>query len=115
MIKKTLIKSLLGLSYAVPLIAGTMGDIKPSPALPTFYVGAFGGYGAVDGGYQHDGNVAQGRLTLGVHAKDFNHVLLGAELGVQSGNTMRLNASDATIEIGGGLPVQSTLKPFVDA
>ena len=41
--------------------------------------------------------------------------MLGAELGVQSGNTMRLNASQDIIDAAGELPIQSTLKPFVDA
>ena len=115
MSKKTLVTSLFGIACSLPIIAGSMGDIKQSTPSPMFYVGAFGGYGTVDGAYGQDGNVSQGRLTLGLHAKNFDKLSLGAELGVQSGNTMRLNAGPDVIEVSGGLPIQSTLKPIVDA
>ena len=78
------------------------------------YLGAYGGYGDVSGGYKNDGQVAQGRLTLGIHAVDYNSLSFGAEVGVQSGNDMRLSASSSIISAAGGLPIQSTLKPFVD-
>jgi len=115
MIKKKLASSLLGITCSLPVMAGTMGNINQPTPSPMFYVGAFGGYGTVDGAYHQDGNVTQGRLTLGLHAKNYNKLTLGAELGVQSGNTMRLNESQDIINATGGLPAQSTLKPFVDA
>jgi opacity protein-like surface antigen len=117
MIKKNLALSLLSLSCSLPITAGTMGSIHPTsaPYSPLFYVGAFGGYGAIDGAEGQYGRFTQGRLTLGFHGIDFKNILLGAELGVQSGNSMRLSANADLIELTGGLPIQATLKPFFDA
>ena len=33
-----------------------------------FYMGAYTGYGAVDGAYSNDGQFAQGRLVFGLQA-----------------------------------------------
>lgn len=113
MIKKLFTTSLLGLSFSLPVSAGTMGNVTPMPT-SSFYLGAYGGYGTIDGGYKQDGNVTQGRLSLGWHTPLYNSLLFGAEVGVQSGNTWRLDASPELIEVAGGLPIQATLKPFVD-
>lgn len=84
-------------------------------ALPTspLYLGAYGGYGASSGAYNEDGQFAQGRLALGF-TTPVKNVGLGAEIGIQSGNTMRLNASSSLLNSTGGLPIQVTLKPLVD-
>jgi hypothetical protein len=107
---------LLGLSVSFSAAAGTMGDMQQasSPALP-LSVGAYGGYGHVAGAYKRDGNVAYGRLALGLHVRDYKLLSLGIEAGVQSGNTMRLSANQAVVNAAGGLPAQSVLKPMVDA
>ena len=42
------------------------------------------------------------------------HLHLGSELGVQSGNIMRLGASLETYDLLGGLPVQMNVKPMLD-
>lgn len=77
-------------------------------------MGAYGGYGNVSGAYKNDGQVAQGRLVLGIHAAEYRAAKFGAEVGVESGNDMRLQANAALIAATGGLPIQSTLKPLVD-
>lgn len=100
---KLIATSLLGLSYSLTSFAGTMGDIMTKPA-PLFYVGGYGGYGTVSGGYKNDGNVAQGRFALGVHAKQYRQWILGGEVAVQSGNTMRLSASPSVVNPTTGLP-----------
>lgn len=79
-----------------------------------FSVGAYGGYGFVNGAYKQDGQVALARLNLGIKAVEEQNIIFGLEAGVQSGNNMRLNASDDFIAATGGLPIQSTLKPLVD-
>ncbi len=81
---------------------------------PLLHVGAYGGYGVVNGAYKNDGQTAQARLTLGISAFTYKNLLIGAELGIQSGNTMRLKASSAIISASGDLPIQSTLKPLLD-
>lgn len=113
MLNKVIVTSLLGLSCSLPALAGTMGDMNTKPA-PLFYVGGYGGYGTVSGGYKNDGNVAQGRFALGVHAKQYRKWMLGGEVGIQSGNTMRLSASSAVVNPVTGLPPQATLKPLLD-
>jgi len=112
-LKKIIISSLIGVSSGLTVFAGTTGDIHPNSA-PLFYVGGYGGYGTVSGGYNNDGNFAQGRFTLGVHAKQYKQWMLGGEIGVQSGNTMRLAANSNVVNPALDLPPQATLKPLVD-
>lgn len=109
MIKKTI--GLFCLSCSALATAGTMGE---TPKLPAFYIGAFGGYGQIDGTLQ-GGDFSQARLSLGIRAPQaYKNVLLGAEIAVQSGNTMQLYATDEVIALAGDLPIQATLKPLLD-
>lgn len=64
--------------------------------------------------YNSDGEVAQGRFAIGAEAPKWRRVIFGGEVGIQSGNTMRLQASQSIIDSAGGLPIQTTLKPFID-
>lgn len=112
MIRKIVATSLIGLACSFPAHAGTMGETHVPCS--SFYMGAFGGYGVVEGALNDDGNVTQGRLTFGWRGPEFYNILWGAELGVQSGNTMRLSAPPALIAAAGDLPLQSVLKPFPD-
>lgn len=112
--KKTL-ATLVCLTCSLPVFAANYKGETPAPAAPTgVYMGLYGGYGDVDGAYKNDGEVTEGRFALGYQFYNYDFLGFGAEVGVQSGNTMRLSASDAVIEAGGGLPVQATLKPLVD-
>lgn len=105
-------KIMMGLIVSFCPIAAFSGAMGTTPL--QFYMGAHGGYGAMDGGYERDGYSALGRLSFGVHAKEYKQWLLGAELGVQSGNDLRLKVNSSVIDASGGLPVQATSKPFVD-
>ncbi len=78
-----------------------------------FYVGAFGGYGTISGASSQDGQFVQGRLAMGA-AKTWDRYLVGAEVGVQSGNTMHLSVSNALVLASGGLQWLATLKPLAD-
>lgn len=78
------------------------------------YMGTYGGYGVINGAYKNDGDVAFGRLTLGLHAYEYRYFLFGTELGLQSGNTMRLETNSTVTNALGGLQPQASLKPFVD-
>jgi hypothetical protein len=77
-------------------------------------VGAYGGYGNVSGAYKQDGQFTQGRFNMGISIADYKLLSVGTEIGVQSGNTMRLYPDNAFIAATGGLPVQTTLKPLLD-
>lgn len=111
MIKKMMITGLI--FFSLPVVAATTDHTQLSNDSP-FYVGAYGGYGSVSGGYQQDGNFAQGRFVMGLHTPVYQQLIVGTELGFQSGNDMRLEASSAVIDTAGGLPIQATLKPVVD-
>lgn len=111
--RKIIATNLLVISCAYPVFAGTVSDIAVKPQA-IFYVGGYGGYGTVSGGYKKDGNVAQGRFTLGVHAKQYKQWGLGGEIGIQSGNTMRLATSSSVLDPTIDLLPQATLKPLLD-
>ncbi len=114
--KRVFLVSLICLSAALPVYAASFSanSVADWWSPSRLYMGAYGGYGSVDGAYHNDGQVTQGRLTLGLHAAEYNNILFGMEAGVQSGNTMRLSASSAVTTASGGLPIQSTLKPVLD-
>lgn len=94
---------------------------KGSPTPPThpicpskMFVGAYGGYGVLSGAYKSDGTSAFGRLAFGADAWSWKRFGIGFEMGVQSGNTLRLEASEPIIDSAGGLPIEANLKPFID-
>ena len=61
-----------------------------------------------------DGQTAVGRFAI---ARDFGHfqgMHFGAEVGVQNGNTMRLNIPQLSLDEVGGMPVQVSIKPMLD-
>lgn len=111
---RIVITSLLGVFCSLSVTAGTVHNIITQKSSPNFYVGGYGGYGNVSGGYNNDGNVAQGRFTLGIHAIQYKQWTLGGEAGIQSGNTMRLATSPTVIDSTTDLLPQATLKPFLD-
>jgi len=72
------------------------------------------GYTDYQQAYQSDGQTALGRLAIDRALFIKKHTALGLELGVQNGNSMRLDAPQATLDVLGGLPIQSTVKPLLD-
>jgi opacity protein-like surface antigen len=122
-IKKTLIAaSLAALSFTTQ--AGTMGSYtEPRPWSVegglgyTWYNFGYHGGATADPTAQNaigDGQTAFGRFALARNVKEFSRIHLGLELGVQSGNTMRLDISQATLDLLAGLPVQANIKPMLD-
>lgn len=65
--------------------------------------------------HEGDQQTALGRFAIGRDIVRKGPFLFGLELGLQSGNQMRLKMTDEEIESLGGLLVQSTLKPMLDA
>jgi hypothetical protein len=112
--KKLLLVSFC-LSLSLPAFADTFSETKLADGSSSrFSVGAYGGYGVVNGGYHQDGQVAQFRLAFGMRAAQYKKLIFGTEVGMQSGNAMRLDASSAFMAAAGCLPIDSTLKPFLD-
>jgi len=61
-----------------------------------------------------DGQTPFGRFAIARDFDAFNWFHLGLELGVQSGNQMRLDISQDTLDELAGLPIQTTIKPMLD-
>lgn len=87
----------------------------PEKVFPSLSMGISGGYGHINGAYKQDGNTGLARVFLGLQLHQFNTFSLGIETGIQSGNSMRLYTNPVIIEEAGGLPVQASLKPIIDA
>ena len=83
-------------------------------AKPVWYVLASMGYTTYQDAYKDDGNTVAGRLGIGCTALSWKKMNFGVEAGVQSGNRMRLGVSQSTLDLLGGLPIQSTIKPLAD-
>lgn len=103
-------------------LAGTMGETSD-----LWSVTASLGYTVYEDMYQGDGQTPVGRFAIDRNVLNFDiHKLnvrnffsssvaeLGAEIAVQNGNTMRINVPQSTLDILGGLPIQTTLKPMFD-
>lgn len=90
---------------------------QPKPC-PWIFSGSVG-YGLFLDMYKNDGQTALGRFSVGkeVFKSDEmafgSEISLGLELGVQTGNSMRLGNDQATLDLF-GLPIQSTIKPTID-
>lgn len=64
--------------------------------------------------YANDGKSILGRLSLEVQHDVSESLSLGVEIGVQNGNTMRLNISKPILDVLGGEPVGVVIKPLLD-
>lgn len=73
------------------------------------YHGWFDAQTAID-----DGQTPLGRFAIAKDFGIFKTISVGAEAGVQNGNTMRLDINQFQLNELGGLPVQTTVKPMLD-
>jgi hypothetical protein len=67
-----------------------------------------------DSVYNNDGQSALGRLSFNAQYSFSDFAALGLEIGVQNGNTMRLDIPKPTLDLLGGEPVSLIVKPMVD-
>ncbi|WP_188883528.1 hypothetical protein, partial [Alicyclobacillus cellulosilyticus] len=107
----------LGLSLAcmtLPAVAGSMGAVDVPVSHPWSVTGSLG-YTVYEDMFRDDGQTAVGRFAIGRDVYTGNSLTWGLEVGVQSGNTMRYFPSQAAIDALGGLPIQTTVKPMLDA
>lgn len=102
-------------SYFTPVFADNLSN-----PCPWIFTGGLG-YARFDNAYKSDGDTALGRLAIG---KEFyqsdelafgSEMSLGLEVGIQSGNNMRMDVPQPILDILGSLPIQSTIKPAIDA
>lgn len=105
--------------------AGSMDAIR-SESGPWFMIGGLG-YSWYDFGYNGgiasdsaiqkgigDGQTSFGRFALARELVHLESIRLGLELGIQSGNVMRFDIPQPTLDVLGGLPIQANIKPMLD-
>lgn len=121
--RSKIIKSICGalLLCSSFLEAYPFADCKPKQKeepekRPSYvYLGAYGGYGVLEGMHGSDGQTAQGRFSLGVNLYEKKWFHLAFEAAVQNGNEGRLKiANGSTLTAIGSLYPQATLKMFPD-
>lgn len=100
--------------YLTEITPSKDSSVAPVAKLSPLYVGAYGGYGLVNGAYGVDGQTTQGRFALGIDAYSNSYAAIGVEAAVQTGNIARLEVDSAFIDAAGGIPLQTVLKPFPD-
>ncbi len=112
-----------GCALSLNTIAGTMGVPIAEEYRPWSVIGSLGytwyqhAYDGIPVGQAAigDGQTALGRFAIARDFGSFKNVHFGAEVGVQSGNTMRLGISQESLaDLGAFLPVQTTVKPMLD-
>lgn len=72
------------------------------------------GYTNFDNMYANEGQTPTGRLAFDKGLLNIKTIDIGVELGIQNGNSMRLNVSQADLDILGGAPIQTNVSPIVD-
>ncbi len=92
----------------------TAAAMATTPTSHLWSVIASLGYTNYQNMYLNDGQTAVGRVAIGRELFTKQQTLFGLELGLQNGNSMRVGASQATLNKLGGLPIQSTVKPMLD-
>ena len=123
--------AIAGCALSLNVLAGTMGPIEVEAYRPWSIIGSLG-YTWYNNLYQGgvgsdpfaqnaigDGQTALGRFAIArdlgtLHFGAFKTVRWGAEIGVQNGNTARLNIPQIQIDALGGLLPQVTIKPMLD-
>lgn len=116
----TRIKSLvmaIGCVFSINTMAGNISykESYPTEEYHPWSIIGSAGYTWFNFGYNGDGETPIGRFAL---ARDFGTPIpclhFGAELGIQNGNTMRLDISQETLDLLGGAPIQVNIKPMLD-
>ncbi|MFI4962581.1 MAG: hypothetical protein ACHP6H_01845 [Legionellales bacterium] len=121
--KKYLIAT--GCAFSLNAMAGMMGSAVDEHR-PWSIIGSFG-YTWYDHFYNGgptedtsaqsaigDGQTAMGRFAIARDFGAFKRLRFGMELGIQNGNTARLDIPQVTIDAIGGLLPQVTVKPMLD-
>ncbi|WP_040536467.1 hypothetical protein [Legionella drancourtii] len=113
----------VGCALAFSAGAGTMGPLHTEESHHswsvigslgyTWYQQAYNGNSTAQAAIG-DGQTALERFAIARDFSVFKTVYLGAEVGIQNGNTMRLHINQAQLNELGGLPVQTTVKPMLD-
>lgn len=108
MIKQALVSVMLFLSGLGMVQAANESKVTP------WNIEADLGQAYYSGAANREGTTAFGRLSFGRDLFFTSVGTLGLEIGVQSGNTMRLKTSKEVINALGGVPIEVQMKPMLD-
>ncbi|MDP1573909.1 MAG: hypothetical protein Q8L78_03115 [Coxiellaceae bacterium] len=78
----------------------------------SFIIGA--GYTDYADMYSDDGQTGVARLAVARNVYTVNDWAFGVEVGMQNGNTMRLESTQAALDLLDGIPIETTVKPVFD-
>ena len=123
---KKCVTAIAGCTLSLGVMAGTMDmpltkEYRPWSIIGglgyTWYNNFYNGGAAADDSAQAaigDGQTALARFAIARDFGAFKTLRLGVEIGVQGGNTARLDIPQSTINDLGGLLPQVTIKPMLD-
>jgi hypothetical protein len=118
---KKWITAIIGCSLTLGAMADTTEKYHPWSVIGslgyTWYNDFYDGGPTADPSAQTaigDGQTALGRFAIARDLGAFKTVRFGLEIGVQSGNTARLDIPQSTIDELGGILPQVTIKPMLD-
>lgn len=125
MIIKKILMALAVCSLSLTAQAGTIGpyveqkvwSVYGGIGYEWYYFGYDGGSSLSDPAAQAsigDGQTGFGRFAIARSVYITNNMSFGVELGLQSGNIMRLSIPQVTLDLLGGMPVQANIKPMID-
>lgn len=102
----------VGVLFSLIVCSSTYAEVLGNQG---WYVNLGMGYAKINQIQPSDAETIIGKVGLGKTLFRFPHgISAGAELGVQTGNTMRMGISQDQLNTLGGLPIQTTLKPILD-
>jgi hypothetical protein len=108
----SLVSLLIFVNPAVAFSSDALHD--DIPAATSWSVTASIGYTNFENMYGNEGQTAVGRLAFDKGLLKIKQFEIGAEFGIQNGNSMRLKVSQTDLDLLGGSPVQTTVNPILD-
>lgn len=102
------------LALSCMFCGAAFGASAVSSASELWQISAGMGYTHYNDASSNDGNTVFGRLALDMTPWHRDRLTTGLELGVQSGNQMKLGVPCEVLFPMGGVAINSTIKPMVD-
>lgn len=116
-LKGIMTKLIAGAGFFIASFTSFAHSVTPQPHERTDYswsIVASIGYTNFQSMYAREGQTPVLRLAFDKGLFAIKNLGVGVELGVQNGNSMRLNVSQEDLDILGGAPVQTTVNPIID-
>lgn len=117
LLKMITVRLITGASFLIASSTSFSEPLKVQPHERTGHswsVTASIGYTNFQNMYGHEGQTPLLRLAFDKGLVVVKNLDIGVELGVQNGNTMRLNVSQEDLDLLGGSPIQTEVSPIID-